>query len=249
MNPLDRLCYRIGALPIGNLIEDTVRAAVIVLALAFALAGCAGTKDAPIAPSAAIEQPMNRHDSIAARALALQEIGKAAKDGETQRLAIFALANLYSGGGAENAQPAAQVAPQAIGFGAVALGVLDRAFSAVERVAAPVLAYRGQVRGNQTTETVAAINRDVSMNQSNNFLGLGVAGINGAANAGIAGVNALATVAGRPQTPGTSITITGNSGPVNTGSGTLTNASNNPVNPSPVVCLPGTNGPNCSRGP
>jgi F0F1-type ATP synthase membrane subunit c/vacuolar-type H+-ATPase subunit K len=139
-----------------------------------------------------------------------------------------------TGGGSA---PAAGTAPQAHTVGDVLLGLADRVLSGAERVAGPLLAYRGQIRASETTERVAGINRDVSLNQSNNFLALGVAGINGTSATGIAGANALAAVATRPATPTTN--VTGNTGPILIGGGNLNNGSLNPTNPT-VICSPPT---------
>ena len=202
-------------------------------AACLALSAC-GTI-APPAPATQAEAPLNAHDATAARALALQKIGETATDGETKRLAIFAIMSIGNGGTATSA-PAG--APQAQTLGDVALGLVDRVLSGAERVAGPLLAYRGQIRASETTERVAGINRDVSINQSNNFLALGAAGINGTSATGIAGLNALAGVASRPQTPTTN--VTGNTGPILIGGGNLNNGSLNPVNPAPIVCTVGT---------
>lgn len=215
---------------------DRIMPALIVAALiaaCLALSGC-GTI-APPAPATQAEAPLNAHDATAARALALQKIGETATDGETKRLAIFAIMSI---GNAGTAAPAPAAAPQAQTLGDVALGLVDRVLSGAERVAGPLLAYRGQIRASETTERVAGINRDVSINQSNNFLALGAAGINGTATTGIAGVNALAAVASRPQTPTTN--VTGNTGPILIGGGNLNSGSLNPVNPAPIVCTVGT---------
>lgn len=210
-------------------------------AACLALSAC-GTI-APPAPATQAEAPLNAHDATAARALALQKIGESAKDAETQRLAIFAIMQIGSGGGSA---PAAGNAPQAHTLGDVALGLVDRVLSGAERVAGPLLAYRGQIRAAETTERVAGINRDVSLNQSNNFLALGAAGINGTSATGIAGLNALAGVASRPQTPTTN--VTGNTGPILIGGGNLNSGSLNPVNPAPIVCGTSTaTGVTCSR--
>ena len=215
---------------------DRIMPALIVAALiaaCLALSGC-GTFGPP-APATQAEAPLNAHDATAARALALQKIGETAKDAETQRLAIFAIMSIGNTG---SGVPAPAAAPQAHTIGDVALGLVDRVLSGAERVAGPLLAYRGQIRASETTERVAGINRDVSINQSNNFLALGAAGINGTATTGIAGVNALAAVASRPQTPTTN--VTGNTGPILIGGGNLNNGSLNPVNPAPIVCTVGT---------
>lgn len=203
-----------------------------LVAACLALSGC--VTFGPPATATQAEAPLNAHDATAARALALQKIGESAKDAETQRLAIFAIMQIGNGGGSA---PAPAAAPQAHTLGDVALGLVDRVLSGAERVAGPLLAYRGQIRASETTERVAGINRDVSINQSNNFLALGAAGINGTSATGIAGLNALAGVASRPQSPTTN--VTGNTGPILIGGGNLNNGSLNPTNPT-TICTPPT---------
>lgn len=240
MKAIARFERAIGGLPIGHLVDYRV---VLGLAVALLLLGACSTVPAPATPT---DAPMSAHDAAAARAMALQKIGESAKDAETQRLAIFAVMALGQAGNA--APPPAPVIVQNRSVGDALIGFVGRVFDGAERLAAPYLAYRGQVRSAETTEKVAAINRDVSIAQTSSFLQLGVAGINGTAAAGTAGVNALATVASRPAVPSTQVTVTGNTGPVLVGPGTQTNSSNNPVNPAPVVCAPGTGGAiGCSR--
>jgi hypothetical protein len=207
-----------GRLPIRNFIEVAViiTSAALVLTL---FSGCAHTDTK--AP-----EPLTPHDVNASRALALQKIGESAKDAETQRLAIFAV--MAMGQNAPQQQTVIQP-PRTVGEAVV--GFFDRTFERALSIVPAFLAYKGQVKQADTTSRVAEINRDVSINQSNNFLGLGVAGIQGTAITGIAGANALATVANRPTT-----SVTGNTGPVNLGNGTQTNSSNNPVNAIPKVC-------------
>lgn len=211
-----------------------------LLAACFALSGCTTT---PTTPAPVSQEPMNAHDAQAARAQALMKVGESATDGETKRLAIMALVMM----GQVNAAPAA--APVVVGnrtIGDAIFGFLDRTLERAINIAPAYLAYKGQVRGAETTERIAGINRDVSLNQSNNFLQLGVAGITGTQNVGTASVNALATVASRPATPTTN--ISGNTGPVLVGGGNLNNGSLNPVNPAPVVCGNSTTtGVVCSR--
>lgn len=229
-----------------NIIDNLMPFAIIIALLAalMALSGCASVPAAAAADKP-IQEPMNAHDARAAQAQALQQIGVAAKDAETQRMAIMAVMMLGQG-----AQAAPAPAPVVVGnrsIGDAIFGFLDRTLERAINVAPAYLAYKGQVRSAETTERVSAINRDVSLNQSNNFLQLGVAGITGTQNVGVAGVNALATVASRPTTPTTN--ISGNTGPVLVGGGNLNNGSLNPVNPAPVVCTVGTAtvAGNCSR--
>lgn len=193
------------------------------ISLAILLSGCASV------PHEAA--PTNPMDARSAQALALAKIGESATDGETKRLALVMVAML----GTRDTQSAPiPLAPRSVGE--AVLTFLDRSTERLFSIVPAYLSYRGQVRSSQTTETVAAINRDVSLNQSNNFLALGAAGIQGTASVGVAGVNALSTVAARPALPTTQLTLTGNSGPVQVGSGSQVNSSNNPTNPAPVVC-------------
>ena len=177
---------------------------IVLIAALLALSGCATPPK--------VEEPLTVHDANAARAMALQKIGESG-DPETKRLAIFALVTMGQGGQA--APPQIVQGPRSVGD--AIFGFLDRTLERLLNVAPAYLAYRGQVRSAQTTETVAGINRDVSINQSNNFLALGSAGIGGTATVGVAGVNALASVAGRPLLPTTN--ISGNTGPVLVGGG------------------------------
>lgn len=203
---------------------------LLFVALVLGLTGCASTK--PDAAPAAAAEPLGPHEATAARAMALQKIGESATDGETKRLAIMAVALMGQGGSAP--APVIQQAPlSAAGF---LLGLADRLL----QLTPSWFSYKSNERNNQTTETVAGINRDVSIAQSNNFTALGLGGVNGAASVGIAGMNSLATVASRPVTPGTN--ITGNTGPVLVGGGNLNSGSLNPTNPAPKVCAVGATG-------
>lgn len=202
--------------------------AACLIGFALLLTGCSSTPKAAEPPAPQAEQPLGPHEATAARALALQKIGESATDGETKRMAIMAVALMGQGGGGGNGAPPPQVV-QAPSIGGIVLGVVDRLLG----ISPAWFAYKSSIRNSQTTETVAAINRDVSIAQSNNFTQLGIAGVNGTAAVGISGMNSLATVASHPTT---SIAITGNQGPVNNGTGTQTNSSNNPVNPAPKVC-------------
>jgi hypothetical protein len=204
---------------------------LIAILTALILTGCATAEK--------VDNPTNPMDARAAQALALSKIGESATDGETKRLALVMVALL----GNTQQTPQAPAMPRTIGE--AALTFLDRSVERLFAVAPAWFAYKGQVRSSQTTETVAAINRDVSVNQSNNFLALGQAGIAGTAFVGVSAVNGLQAVASRPQVPTTA--VTGNSGPVQIGSGSLVSGSQNPVNPTPVVCVPTATGTACSR--
>lgn len=186
----------------------------VCLACITILSGCA-TPPAATPAERAADQPLTAHDAMAARALALQKVGESATDGETKRLAIFALMSLDRGSAPAPAPVVVQQGGRTVGD--VIFGVIDRTFERALAVAPAYLAYKGQTRAAQTTERVAEINRDISINQSNNFMALGVAGITGTQNVGVAGMGALASVAGQPRT---SITVSG-SGLTNIGSGTI----------------------------
>lgn len=230
---MNKFLVKLGGLPIGNLIDYLV---ILALALALLLlGGCAATGEK-------VEQPTNQMDARAAQALALSRIGESATDGETKRMALLAVALLGS-----NQPQVAQPAPQPRTIGEAALVFLDRTTERLFGIAPALFAYRGVVKQADTSVALGGQNRDIQMNASNNFLGLGVAGIQGTAFAGAAGVNALQAVAARPLVPTTQVQVTGNSGPVLVGGGTLTNGSNNPTNPTPIVCSPNATGPNCSR--
>lgn len=193
------------------------------IAIALILAGCASTPPKEIPLTAAEAKAQETREFAAAMT--------AAKDAETQRLLVFAWALRDKGN-----QPTIIQDNGNRTVADVVFNFLDRTTERLFSVAPAYFAYKGQVRAAETTKSVAEINRDVSISQSNNFLALGVAGINGTASVS----NVWAT---RPQpasTPTTQITVSGNSGAVNLGSGTQNNSSLNPVNPSPVVCLPGT---------
>jgi len=245
---MNNLYYRLGQWPIGRSIEIVLM--LVLAALLVTITGCAS----PQLQSAANPEPLTIHDANAARAMALQKIGESG-DPETKRLAIFALVTM----GNNQAAPAPVVMQGPRTIGDAVFGFLDRTLERALAVAPAYLAYKGQVRSAQTTETVAAISRDVSLNQSNNFLALGQAGIGGTQNVGIAGVNALATVAGRP-TSVTTNTIAGGAGPVNLG-GTLTyspvtgsynpiTGSYNPITTNPArICTVGPTGVQTCSGP
>ena len=186
------------------------------------LAGCSTTH----APSPSTV-PLTAEEARASETRDFGEAMKAAKDGNVQNLLILAWALKGKGESA----PQVQQAPSVAG---IVLGVVDRLIG----VTPAWFAYKSSIRNSQTTETVAAINRDVSVSQSNNFTQLGIAGIQGTANVGMYATNALSAVALKPST---SITVSG-SGPSNIGSGTLNNGSFNPVNPVSKVCAPNAAG-------
>jgi len=142
----------------------------------------------------------------------------AAKDGNVQNLLIMAWALR----GKSDSVPQVIQAPS---IGGIVLGVVDRLIS----VTPAWFAYKSSIRNSQTTETVAAINRDVSIAQSNNFTALGVAGF-----------NSNSTIAGLIQAPTVTTTFT-NSGQGVAGSGTY-NPVTTTTNPAPKVCSVSTTG-------
>lgn len=195
----------------------------------FALVGCSTTPQK--------EVPLTQSEAKAQETQALAASLAAAKDAETQRLLVFAWALRDKNG--NQAPVVVENGNRTIGD--AVFNFLDRTTERLFSVAPAYFAYKGQVRASETTKDVAQINRDVSVNQSNNFLALGVAGINGSSAIG----TALATRPVPTQPPTTQVTVSG--GNVNVGSGSQANNSNNPVtNPNPVVCVVGANPP-CTR--
>ena len=189
------------------------------IAIALILAGCASTppKEMPLTAAEA------RAEEMKAFALAMGS----AKDAETQRLLIFAQ---YAGKGNQ--------APIVVDHGNRTVGdavfnFLDRTTERLFSVAPAYFGYKGSVRASESSERMNETNSRVSIANSNNFLALGVAGIQGASAVATSFANSPRPV----PIPTTQITFGGTSGNVNIGSGTQTNSSNNPVtNPAPVVC-------------
>jgi len=199
------------------------------IAVALILAGCASTptKEAPLTNAEAKAEEMK------AFALAMGS----AKDAETQRLLIFAQ---YAGKGNQT--------PVVVDHGNRTIGdavfsFLDRTTERLFAVAPAYFGYKGQVRASESSERINEQNARISIANSANFLSLGVAGINGAASVG----TAFANRPNQPQIPTTSVTVTGNSGPVLLGGGTQNSGSFNPTNPQPVVCTTTSTGTTCSR--
>jgi hypothetical protein len=161
-----------------------------------------------------------------------------AKDAETQRLLVFAWALRGKGD-----QAPVQVDHGNRSVGDAVFNFLDRTTERLFAVAPAYFGYKGSVRASESSERVNESNARVSIANSNNFLALGVAGIQGSSGIG----TALATRPPIPNVPTTSITVTGNSGPVQVGSGTQLNSSHNPItnNPTPRVCVVGATPP-CS---
>lgn len=173
-------------------------------------------------PDAAAQQPAQPVTLQAAETNfydAMTAIAGAGADAETKRLAIFAatIARVQEKGGSAvpAAQPQQVIMPkQGRSFWDVVVEVGDRVFSGVERVTPAVLAYAGQRQATKASVSMAEINRDVSIAQSNNFLQLGQAGINGTAQTALAGFAAVGGLA-----PSNVYTV---SGPANFGPGAFT---------------------------
>ena len=180
---------------------------IIFASIVLVLAGCAS------AP--AVQPPLTAEEARASETRDFGAAMAAAKDGNVQNMLILAWALRGKG---ESAPQQVQQAPSVAG---IVLGVVDRLIG----ITPAWFAYKSSIRNSQTTETVAAINRDVSIAQSNNFT-----------NLGIAGFNANATIAGLIQTPAPNITTTF----TNSGTGVAGSGSFNPVttttNPNPKIC-------------
>ena len=183
------------------------------------------------------EQPLTHAEAKAQETREFAAAMTSAKDAETQRLLVFAWAIRGNGNG--NNQPVVQHG------GSTFWDFANETRRDIVSVLPAGLAYLGGKKAGDVTVRVSEINSAASMRQSDNFLALGVAGINGTSSVGAAWANRPTA----PAAPTTSVTVTGNSGPVNLGNGSQTNSSNNPVNPNPVVCLPGTSttAGTCSR--
>lgn len=191
------------------------------IAIALILTGCAA------APK---ELPLTAAEARAEEAKHFAMAMASAKDAETQRLLIFAQ---FSGKGN---QPTIIQDNGNRTVADVVFNFLDRTTERLFSVAPAYFAYKGQVRAAETTKSVADINRDISLGQFASTTQIAIAGINGSAATGLA----LATRPPVAQAPTTAVTVTGNSGPVLIGGGAQNSNSLNPVNPAPVVCLPGT---------
>ena len=196
---------------------------LIAVVPAIILAGCAS------APQK--ELPLTHAEAKAAETREFAAAMASAKDGETQRLLVFAWALRGKG----------DQAPVVVDHGNRTIGdavfnFLDRTTERLFAVAPAYFGYKGSVRASESSERINESNARVSIANSNNFLALGVAGIDGTARVGSLWASRPAPAA----VPTTQVTVTGNSGPVNLGNGTQTNSSNNPTNPAPVVCFNGT---------
>lgn len=196
---------------------------LIAITVAMILAGCASTPTK--------EVPLTQAEAKAAETREFAAAMGAAKDGETQRLLVFAWALRGKG---DQTPVVVDHGNRTVGDAVFAF--LDRTTERLFAVAPAYFGYKGSVRASESSERINESNARVSIANSNNFLALGVAGINGTAQVGTA-------IANRPtptQIPTTQVTVSGNSGPVNLGNGTQNVSSQNPTNPAPVVCFNGT---------
>jgi len=184
---------------------------IILVAVLAIMAGCA--------TSAPVQAPLTAEEARASETRDFSAAMAAAKDGNVQNMLILAWALR----GKTEAPQQVQQAPTVAG---IVLGVVDRLIG----VTPAWFAYKSSIRNSQTTETVAAINRDVSIAQSNNFT-----------NLGIAGFNSNAAIAGFIQSPAPNITLSG-TGVIGSGSynGPITTTTT--TNPAPKVCSISTTG-------
>lgn len=193
-------------------------------------------------PEAAAQQPTPPVTLQAAETNfydAMTAIAGTGADAETKRMAIFAatIARVQEKGGsaAPMAQPQQLVLPkQGRSFWDVVVEVGDRVFSGVERVTPAVLAYAGQRQATKASVQMAEINRDVSIAQSNNFLQLGQAGINGTAQTAQAGFTTLGRLS-----PSNVYTVSGNA---NFGPGAFTLTTNTNSGNTTRTCTGGAAG-------
>ena len=203
---------------------------ITCLFLTLAIYGC--TTPAPK------ELPLTAAEAKAQETREFSAAMASAKDAETQRFLVFAWALRGKGD-----QAPVQVDHGNRTIGDAVFSFLDRTTERLFAVAPAYFGYKGQVRASEGSERVNESNARVSIANSNNFLALGVAGINGAASIG----NSLANRQAPTQVPTTQVTVSGNSGPVNLGSGTQLSGSQNPVNPTPTVCTTTAGVTTCSR--
>lgn len=238
MKQLDNLDLWAGRLPIWRSIEALVVAAVLAIAATLFVprSAWAGEPDGNVVVTAA----------------ALEKTAEAQI--ETAKV-LKVLAERMTGGGLTAAPQAAIVNPAAKtcdGFGSCLLGVFKAVTEgvgdvtrAVAPIAAPYYGYKGAV--------VAADAQKVGFIEATKQAGLREAttqaGFQTAASIAGSGNQALIAIASQPAVPTTAVTVNGN-GPVNTGTGTITNASNNPITTTqPPVVVVGTTGTTVSRGP
>lgn len=241
MKTLSRIELWAGALRIGRVVE-----AVFVAFLLLCLAALAGLVPAARANDAATLQHATTSEALVKTAEAQIETAKV----------LQILANRMTGGMAPAAAPQPQLINPAAktcdGFGSCLFGIFKATTEtvgdvvrAVTPIAAPYYGYKGQL--------VAADAQKIGFIEATKQAGLREAttqaGFQTAASIANAGSAALATVAAVPQIPTTAVTVTGN-GPVNTGTGTITNASGNPVTTTqPPVVVVGTTTTTVNRGP
>ena len=225
MKRLERLELWAGRLPIGRAIEFAfVAFLILVLAL---MARPAHAQDAAqmerIATAAALEKAA---EAQIATAKVLQTLAER-----------MPLGGLPVAPQAPVVNPAAKTCD---GFGSCLLGVFKTGTEmvgdvvrAVTPIAAPYYGYK--------TAIVSADAQKVSFVENTKQ----VIAREGTTQSAFGSMERLGIAAATPPPappglPTTAITLSGNTGPVLVGGGTLTNASQNPVNPAPVVCTLGT---------
>lgn len=222
--------------------KKLIFAALVTVFVSDAVVPASAAEAALEAAPHVISAETNYYDTISA-------IGTSTADNETKRLAIFAatIARVQEKSGGGSAQPQQiNVQAQRTGWDYL-FGTIGSIFSSAKDVTMAVapayLAYKGQIKNSDSSVRIAEVNRDVSIAQSNNFLALGTAGINGTSTTAGLGFNAMAR-----QPTGTTITNNiNNSNGVNTGAGNLlyapiTNSYNPITNPVSRVCATSATG-------
>ena len=226
MKRLERLELWAGRLPIGRAIECAF-VAFLILILAM-MARPAFAQDAAqmerIATAAALEKSA---EAQIATAKVLQTLA--------ERLPL----------GGVQAAPQAPVVNAAAktcdGFGSCLLGVVKAGTEAVGDVVRAVAPLASPYYGYKTA-IVSADAQKVSFAEQTKQ----IAAREATTQSAFGSMERLGIAAATPPPPAppglptTAITLSGNTGPVLVGGGTLTNASQNPVNPAPVVCTVGT---------
>lgn len=260
---MNRIDLWAGCLPIGRAIETLLVAAVLgaIALLTFPPAAHAQSlrlSDSlqPAPPAAAPASDTVRLVESLERILA-----------ERERTLQIALSKLPTGGVVMMPAVAPAVAPQVAQEGgspivkacaeswvscglqllaSAGTGTVD-AIRALVPIAQPIAAIH-------TTRAQSAANIKIAeFGRDQNVALYGTFGEMNAANAGAfaayaAQAQALQAQLLANQVPTTAVTVNGN-GPVNTGTGTITNASNNPSTTQPPVVVVGTPGTTVSRGP
>lgn len=225
--------------PILRAVEALVVASVLAIMAVLFVPRSAWAQDAAtmerVATAAALEKTA---DAQIATAKVLQTIAERIGGGALAAPAQAPLVN-----------PAAKTCD---GFGSCLLGVFKAVTEgvgdvtrAVAPIAAPYYGYKGQVVMADANKIASQEQtKQVAFRETTTQVGFQTAaGIAGSSNA------AFAAIAAIPPLPTTAVTVTGN-GPVNTGTGTITNASNNPITTTqPPVVVVGTTGTVVSRGP